>query len=507
MRLFLGGAAFATAASGYIYMKNAIAPPRLTGGCGRRTVLSLRSRVSTCGGCRTSLLKLFRICTDSARRRRCFRNAEAGGCFTRFTRSGIALTIATAALLFSLATRPAECQGPNRIDLDQAITLALQHNHTLQAERTLIEQNQAQEITANLRPNPVVDLDSQYVPIFSPENFNRQNLSANQEFDMGISYLFERGHKRQRRLQAARDQTNVTRAQIADGERLLTFQVAQQFVAVLLAESTLQFSEDDLKSFQQTVDIAQTQYHSGAISEGDFLKIKIQLLQFQTDVSAARLARVEALTALRQSLGYDAVPQNYDVIGDLSYTPVKGNLEDFEAAALRNRPDYRAAQLGVTAAQSQILLAKANGKQDITGGFSYTHTNNENSNALSVSIPWAIFDRNQGEIARTQYALTQAQQLSAAAGDTVLSDVGSAYATMRSSDQVVQLYTSGYLQQAKDSRDISEYAYKRGAASLLDFLDAERSYRSIQLAYRQSLSAYMTAVEQLKEAIGTRTLP
>lgn len=405
------------------------------------------------------------------------------------------------------AAPAAECQQPDRIDLDQAIALALQHNHTLLAERTLIQQNQAEEITANLRPNPTVSVDSQYVPIFSPENFTLSNLDANQEFDLGIGYLFERGHKRQRRLQAARDQTNVTRAQVADAERSLTFTVAQQFVAVLLAESTLQFSLDDLKSFQQTVDIAQTQYSSGAISEGDFLKIKLQLLQFQTDVSSARLARVQALIALRQTLGYDAVPQTYDVVGNLSYTPVKGNLEDFEAAALKDRPDYRAAQLGVTAAQSQIQLAKANGKQDISGGFTYTHTASENSNGISVSIPWALFDRNQGEIARTQYALTQAQQSQDAAADAVLSDVANAYSAVRSSDQVVQLYNSGYLQQARDSRDISQYAYKRGAASLLDFLDAERSYRAIQLADRQALSSYMTAVEQLKEAVGTRTLP
>ena len=410
-------------------------------------------------------------------------------------------------LLLLFASPAAECQGPDRIDLDQAIALALQHNHALLAQRTLIQQNQAQEITANLRPNPTLSLDSQYVPIFSPENFNLSNLDANQEFDLGIGYLFERGHKRQRRLQAAQDQTNVTRAQIADAERTLSFNVAQQFIAVLLAESTLQFSLDDLKSFQQTVDIAQTQYQAGAISEGDFLKIKLQLLQFQTDVSSARLARVQALVALRQTLGYDAAPENYDVIGSLSYAPVKGNQEDFEAAALKDRPDYRAAQLGVTAAQSQILLAKANGKQDVSGGFTYTHTSSENSNGISVSIPWALFDRNQGEIARTQFALTQAQQSQDAAGDAVLSDVANAYATLHSSDEVVQLYSSGYLQQAQDSRDISQYAYKRGADSLLDFLDAERSYRAIQLADRQALSAYMTAVEQLKEAVGTRNLP
>ena len=118
-----------------------------------------------------------------------------------------------------------------------------------------------------------------------------------------------------------------------------------------------------------------------------------------------------------------------------------------------------------------------------------------------------IFNRNQGEIARTGHALTQAQEQQQAASDTVLSDVANAYEAVRSNEEVVQLYTSGYLKQAQDSRDISEYAYKRGAASLLDFLDAERSYRAVELAYRQALAAYMTALEQLKEAEGTRNLP
>ena len=138
--------------------------------------------------------------------------------------------------------------------------------------------------------------------------------------------------------------TAPTRAQVADMERTLVFNVAQQFVAVLLAESTLRFAELDLKSFQDTVNIGLAQYQSGYISEGDYLKIKLQLLQFQTDVSSARLARVQALVALRQLLGYDAVPANYDVVGDLSYQPVTSKLEELQAKAhLMERPDYRAA--------------------------------------------------------------------------------------------------------------------------------------------------------------------
>jgi len=398
-------------------------------------------------------------------------------------------------------------QNTTRITLDQAIDLALAHNHSLKATRTLILQNQAQEITANLRPNPTLGVDAQFIPFFSPQDFSADNLNTTQQFDIGIGYLFERGHKRQGRLQAARDTTAVTRAQVADAERTLAFNVGQQFVNVLLAESTLQFALEDLKDFQQTVDISEEQLKAGFIGEGDYLKIKLQLLQFQTDVSSARLAKVQALVGLREFLGYDAVPADYDVVGDLSYQPLKGNLDDLQARALRERPDFRAAELAITAARSQIQLAKANAKVDVTGTFDFTHVSAEYTGSLFANFALPVFNRNQGEIARTGHALTQAQEQQLSASDTVLSDVANAFEAVKSNDEVVQLYTSGYLKQAQDSRDISEYAYKRGAASLLDFLDAERSYRSVQLAYRQALASYMTALEQLKEAEGTRNLP
>ncbi|HXY50887.1 MAG TPA: TolC family protein [Terriglobales bacterium] len=417
------------------------------------------------------------------------------------------LMFAIAATLFPVLVETAAGQIPTLISLDQAIDMALAHNHTLKATRTLILQNQAQEITANLRPNPVFGVDSQFLPLFSPDNFSEDNLNQNQQFDVGISYLFERGKKRQHRLQAARDQTAVTRAQVTDAERTLAFNVGQEFISVLLAESTLEFALEDLKGFEKTVDLSEIQYKAGFIGEGDLLKIKLQLLQFQTDVSSARLARVQALVGLRQLLGYDAVPANYDVIGNLEYQPVQAHLEDLQALALRTRPDFRAAELGITAATSQVLLAKANGKVDVTGTLDFSHVSGQSGASVFANFPLPVFNRNQGEIARTSYALTQAQEQEQATSDMVLSDVSDAYEAVESNDEVVRLYTSGYLKQAQDSRDISEYAYKRGAASLLDFLDAERSYRATQLAYRQTLASYMTAVEQLKEAIGTRNLP
>jgi cobalt-zinc-cadmium efflux system outer membrane protein len=394
-----------------------------------------------------------------------------------------------------------------RIPIEEAIRLALLHNHTLLAARTTILQNQAQETTANLRPNPVLSWDAQFLPLFNPSKFSADYLDNQAQFDLGLGYTFERGKKRQHRLQAAKDQTAVTSSTVADNERQLVFNVSQQFVAVLLAQSTIDFTQQDLDSFQKTVDISETRYKAGDMSEGDLLKIKLQMLQFQTDVSAAKLAKVQALTGLRQFLGFESVPDNYDVEGDLDYLAVHGGLDDLKALALRTRPDLRAAQQNVIAAHSQESLAVANGKRDLGASFNYSHVAATNTGAFFFNIQLPIFDRNQGEIARTRYVITQSQELASGTSQQVLTDVVDAYEALRSNDQIVQLYRGGYVDQARQSRDISEYAYKRGAASLLDYLDSERTYRANQLAYRQALASYMTALEQMRQAVGTRTLP
>ncbi len=243
------------------------------------------------------------------------------------------------------------------------------------------------------------------------------------------------------------------------------------------------------------------------MSGGDLLKIKLQLLQFQMDVSAAQLAKVQALASLRELLGFDSVPENYDVDGELVHQPVPLSLDDLKMMALRSRPDLRAAQLGITAAQSQYSLAQADGKRDLGVDFNYNHLGGVNTGSLFFNIQLPIFDRNQGEIARTRFAITQAQETQSAAAEGVLTDVVSAYENLRTNDQIVDLFTSGYLKQAEDSRDISQYAYEHGGASLLDFLDAERSYRATELAYRDALAAYMASLEQLRQAVGTRSLP
>ena len=421
----------------------------------------------------------------------------------KVSRHGSALLIA---VFFSAPSFAQTGSATVRVTLDEAIQMALQHNHILLAARTTIQQSEAAEKTANLRPNPSLFATWAYLPLFSPSNWNADYLENSTEGDLGLSYLIERGKKRQHRLQAARDLTAQTRSLVSDNERTLVFSVASQFVGAQLAESSLDVAKENLGSFQQTVELGDRRYKSGAISEDDFLKIKLQLLQFETDLQQAELARVQALSDLRQLLGYESVAADYDVAGPFDYESVKGNLEDFQLKGLQNRPDLRAAQQGIAAARSAYEVQRSISRQDVTVSGNYSHVSGINTATFGASIPLPIFDRNQGEIARSRYAVTQAEEQAKAANGQVLTDIRDAYENLRQSEKVVQLYRSGYLEVAKKDRDIAEYAYKRGAVSLLDFLDAERSYRATQVSYLQALASYLLAFEQLREAVGVRSL-
>jgi cobalt-zinc-cadmium efflux system outer membrane protein len=177
-----------------------------------------------------------------------------------------------------------------------------------------------------------------------------------------------------------------------------------------------------------------------------------------------------------------------------------------QAKALQNRPDLRASTLGIAAATTQYTLAKANAKQDPTISANYSHVNGLSAATWSFSIPLAIFDRNQGNIAQTRIAIRQAEETQKAARGQVLTDVKDAFEALQISARIALMYRGNYLEVARRSRDISEYAYRRGAIALLDFLDAERSYRATQLTYRQTIAGYLLALEQLRQAVGTRDL-
>ena len=399
----------------------------------------------------------------------------------------------------------ASAEQVRNLTLPEALALAEQQNPTLQAQAQSVESSRAGEITAGLRPNPV---------------FQNDTTSAT----VGIYQEFEVGGKRRSRLESARLTTSVSETDFADARRTLVLSVRQAFVGALLAKADVALARENQSSFQKVIDLNRLRLEKGALSGADFLKIELQALQFETDLQDAALALRTEKATLRGLLGGSSLPEQFDVEGDLEATPFEKGLSELQQLALANRPDLKSAETGIRKAAADVRLAKANGYPDPTLGTSLLHTGNEiggpgwfqpfypkgeTSNAMGVglSFPIPLFNRNQGEIARTRSEQRRADFLVQAMRNQVLQDVETAYASFQSSRDRVRLYEQTYLSRAKDSRDTAEFAFQRGATSILDFLDAERTYRATQLAYRKELAAYMTNRAQLEAAAGTLVAP
>jgi cobalt-zinc-cadmium efflux system outer membrane protein len=387
-----------------------------------------------------------------------------------------------------------------------AVRLALERNHQLRAQRFTIDVSKADEITAALRPNPVLTSLNQYFPVFSPSQLSWDNLANNQAFTGSLSYLFERGGKRDKRTLVAQDNTDFTAKTAADAERQVTFQTRQAFINALLAKSTLELAQQNLQDFSNVVEVNRERMNVGDLAEADFYKISIQKLQFETDVSSAEVALLQAKAMLRQNVGLESVTEDFDVDGDLAYTKYLVTLDDAKREAIATRPDLQAAQTGLKLARDTQALAYSNRARDVIGEIEYERNGPTNALGFALTVDLPVHDRNQGNIAHNLAAFRLASESELQAQAIVLTDVVSAFAAYQTNDKVISIFQSGYLEQATQSLQISTYVYQQGSGSLLDLLDAERTYRVTQLAFRQALAAYMSSVEQVNFVVGKQVM-
>lgn len=427
-----------------------------------------------------------------------------------FVRRSVGAVLLSAGVTAASSAQTADTGGTrtpvSRVSMADAVSLALAYNHDLRAQRLNVDLSKADEITAALKPNPVLTSTNENFPVFTPSELTRDNFVNNQNFVQSVTYLFERGGKRKNRTLVAQDATTVATRGAKDAERQLEFQTKQIFISALLAKSTLDLARENLKNFSNVVEVNRARVRAGDLAEADFYKIMLQQLQFEQDVTSGEVALVQAKAALRQSVGFQPIAEEFEVDGNLSFVKHAVTLDDLKREALATRPDLLAAHGGVKLAEDTKTLQLSNKARDITGGVEYDRAGSLNAIGFSFSIDIPIHDRNQGNIARSQVALRQAAETEAQAVTTVVTDVLTAYAGLRASEKVLTLYESGYLDQAKQSLEITTYVYQKGSATLLDLLDAERTYRATQLAYRQALAAYMTVVEQINFVVGKQVM-
>jgi cobalt-zinc-cadmium efflux system outer membrane protein len=386
-----------------------------------------------------------------------------------------------------------------------------QNNPTLLADQLSVDESKAEEITAFLRPNPTLDLSADGTQI-APDKGVWRPFAGTFE-TAGVSQLIERRRKRHLRLESAKKQTLIAESNHADLERTLLFNLRGAFVATLQAKAVLQLAKDNLAYYDHVLGISRSRFDAGDIAQIDLDRLELQRVQYESDVQTAevnlRTAKIQLLTLLN-----DRSPiEQFEVSGPFDFNDQLMPRDEFRKIAMETRPDLKAAVEAVDKAQTDHTLAVANGSTDPTLSAWYTHNSSNNNpfavNTLgvSVSIPLRIFDRNQGEKLRTQLDITRNEKLRDAAEASVLSDVDSGYATLESNLILLRPYKQKYLQQSVRVRDTISFAYQNGGASLLDFINAQAEYRSVQVNYVNLVGSYLTAASQLNLAVGREVIP
>jgi cobalt-zinc-cadmium efflux system outer membrane protein len=379
-------------------------------------------------------------------------------------------------------------------------------NPALQAGEIGIDESRAEEITANLRPNPYVTVLGDQIDPFNggpPHGPFAYLLSSG-----SVNYLWERDHKRGLRLESAQKGTTVAISEQADLERNLLFNLRGAFVQILQEKAILNLAKENLAYYDHVLAVNHDRYISGAIAQVDLKRLELQRVQYLSDLQTAevnlRLAKIQLLMLLN-----DQTPvEQFDVTGPFDFAEQIPALSDVRLAALDTRPDLRAALQAVDKAQTDHRLAVANGSTDPILGFDVGRNPPiDQYIGFSVSIPLRVFDRNQGEKLRTQLDIDRENRLATETRTQVFSDVDSAYASVNSAVILLKPYKQQYLEEASSVRDTIAISYQHGAASLLDFLNAQADYRSVQVNYLNLVGSYLNATDQLNLAVGREVIP
>jgi outer membrane protein, heavy metal efflux system len=379
-------------------------------------------------------------------------------------------------------------------------------NPTLRAGQIGIDESRAQEITANLRPNPNLTILADQIDPFSggPSHGPFAYLLA----AGSVNYLWERQHKRGLRLESAQSGTAVVTSGQADLERNLLFNLREAFVQTLQEKAILNLANENLAYYDHVLDVNRERYKAGGIAQVDLKRLELQRVQYLSDMQTAevnlRLAKIQLLMLLN-----DQTPvEQFDVTGPFDFVEQIPPLSDVRQSALDTRPDLRAALQSVAKAKTDYRLAMANGSTDPILGFDVGRNPPiDQYIGFNVSIPLRIFDRNQGEKRRAQLDIDRNDRLAAATRAQVFNDVDSAYATVSSTVALLKPYKDQYLEEASSVRETISFSYQHGAASLLDFLNAQADYRSVQVNYLNLVASYMNATNQLNLSVGREVIP
>jgi outer membrane protein, heavy metal efflux system len=416
-----------------------------------------------------------------------------------------------------------------RLSLQSATDLLIKNNLSVVAARYNVDILRAQRIAAGLRPTATMTFSATQFAIprvfrFPSDSIktNSQNGAANTTYTVEVDQLIERGGKRELRSEQAELSTKAGEAQVQDALRQQLFQLRQSFFTAVLARENLRVARENLEHFDRTENLLFVQVKEGYSAGVDLKRVQLQRLQFQRDVATSGQSYQQAVRDVLNLVGQGDAPSAANSTQLITFVSpsqtgfpqefIDGNLEiipellwidDLRRMALANRPDIKAAELVVEAANAGLKLAEAQRVRDVTVGGQYSRTGSDNTVGVVAGLPLKIGPRANAAIAQATSTRLQAEALLQLVRTQALTDVEKAFTAYQVSRERLRLFTGGALATANDVRRIEEIAYRDGAKGLLDYLDAQRTYNQTLFDYNQARYDFMLSLYQLELATGS----
>jgi cobalt-zinc-cadmium efflux system outer membrane protein len=405
---------------------------------------------------------------------------------------------------------------PEGLTLEHAIDIALQRSLDLRQKFFEIPMARADILQASLRANPVFYQDGQLLQ-YKGEPFSRARPGGPQQFDTNITYPLDVSGKRLARTVVAGRAVKVLEALYQDAVRQRIDDVFGAYVQALNARQTMRYAEKSVKGFQDLTAQTRRLFESGGLNRVDYDRVRIQLRTTELGLVDARAAYRKARLDLGSFLNLTIDEATaMELRGSIQVeAPPPPPIPDLVKIALDERPDILSLRLGVSRAQADVKLAKANAFSDVYVLWQpYTFQDNSpyglksaTSWALGVTVPLPIYNRNQGGIARAKFNVGQSQLQLDDLERQARIDIEEAVQEYEISRRLVDALHDEVIPEAKvmlletdklrraGDKSISEYI-----AVQLEFNDKVKQYLDTAIRYRRSMLSINTVV-------GKRVMP
>ena len=400
----------------------------------------------------------------------------------------------------------AQRDQPQPVTLQQAVAEAVDKNLTVLAEKYNVPVAQARITTARLRPNPILSIEGDHLNLLPPR-YNSENMAGPPEYSIRTDFVFERGAKRQRRIDVAEAAVSTAQLHLLNTVRSVVLEVQSAYVELLQAKADLALARETLEVFHQTVQINTSRVRRGDLAEVELIRTQVAELQFENTVAQASLRVETGRSRLQVLLGRARTDKPPDATGVLRRDDLVTTVDALRERAFAFRPDYLALRRDAARSQAELRLQLAQGKVDYSLGTEYRRqqglagTGNSLGFFFSSNLP--VFNRNQGEIQRARQEQAQAEARIRALQATIENEVETAYLQYRTARESLHRVEETMLAKATDVRQITERAYRRGGATFLDFLDAQKAYIDTVQLRNTALADFAKSLYTIDAATGT----